>query len=149
MSPLPATVWDRVHEVRAALLRTIEELSPSGWSFVFTNVLSKGVAADREIVERVRLLAESRNSQYAPVRLACRTEELLRRVDRPERSARHKWVDPDGVRAFVENSEVIDITHPHLLDIDVSQMAAHDAATLILDHIDDWRSPERAEGSDR
>jgi hypothetical protein len=134
--PLPATVWDRVGEVRDALLRTIEELSPPDWSFVFTNVLSDGVAADEDVIERLRLLAASRHSHYVPVRLTCSTDELLRRVSRPERKARQKWVDTDGVRAFVESSEVITIAHPALLDLDVTQIPAHEAAALILDHIE-------------
>src|SRR6202030_2215671 len=34
--PLPAGTWDRVGEVRDAVFRTIEMLSPKSWSFIFT-----------------------------------------------------------------------------------------------------------------
>lgn len=85
VTTLPDTVWDRVDEVRAALMRTIKELSPADWSFVFTNVMTEGVRADHETLERVRQLAESRNSHYVPVRLTCQIDELLRRVARPHR----------------------------------------------------------------
>lgn len=134
--PLPETVWDRVDEVRHALLRTIEDLSPDDWSFVFTNVLSEGVPADERVVERLRRLAGARDAQYVPVRLSCRTEELLQRVVRPDRSARMKWVDPDGVRAFVERSELIEITDAALLDLDVTSTSADDAALAVIEHIE-------------
>ena len=49
VTPLPPEVWDRVREVREALLRTIEELSPPDWSFVFTNVLTDDKPGDRAV----------------------------------------------------------------------------------------------------
>ena len=48
--PVPRVTWDRVGEVREALYRTIEELSPPEWSFVFTNVLTEGEPTDGEVV---------------------------------------------------------------------------------------------------
>jgi len=40
IKPVPAVVWDRTREIAAVLRRTIEELSPPQWSFIFTNVLT-------------------------------------------------------------------------------------------------------------
>src|SRR5690349_15327974 len=62
VSPLPETVWERVGEVREAVLRTIEELSPSEWSFVFTNVLTEGDPDDAQVVDRLIDLASKRRS---------------------------------------------------------------------------------------
>jgi hypothetical protein len=135
VAPLPATVWDRVQEVRDAVLRTIEELSPPEWSFVFTNVLTEGVPGDERVVDRLIELASRRRSRYVPVRLSCRTDELLARVTRPDRRARQKWVDPVGVRAFTETSAVLDIDHPARLDIDVTSLPAREAAARILEHL--------------
>jgi len=135
IAPLPATVWDRVQEVRDAVLRTIEELSPPEWSFVFTNVLTEGVPEDERVVDRLIELANRRHSRYVPVRLSCRTDELLARVTRPDRRARQKWVDPVGVRSFTDTSTVLDIDHPARLDIDVTSLPARDAAALILEHL--------------
>ncbi len=59
---LPATVWDRVGEVREAVLRTIEELSPPEWSFVFTNVLTERNPADAAVVDRLADLAANGTS---------------------------------------------------------------------------------------
>jgi len=139
VSTLPDSVWDRVDEVRAALMRTIKELSPADWSFVFTNVMTEGVPADHETLDRVRQLAESRNSHYVPVRLTCQIDELLRRVARPDRPTRQKWVDPAGVSTFVEGSELIRIAHSALLDLDVTDLAPSETAARILDHADGLR----------
>lgn len=136
IAPLPERVWDRVQEVRDAVLRTIEELSPREWSFVFTNVLSDGVPADEQVVERLVELAARRESRYVPVRLSCQIDELLMRITRPDRRARQKWVDPIGARSFVEASAVLAINHPALLDLDVTSLPASEAAARILQHLE-------------
>lgn len=136
VSPLPVTVWDRVQEVRDAVVRTIEELSPPEWSFVLTNVLIEGVPADERVVDRLIELAARRDSRYVPIRLTCQADELLTRITRPDRRARQKWVDPLGVRSFIETSPVLAITHPALLDVDVTSLPAAEAAARILQHLE-------------
>jgi hypothetical protein len=136
IAPLPERVWDRVQEVRDAVLRTIEELSPREWSFVFTNVLTDGVPADERVVERLIELAARRDSWYVPVRLTCQTDELLTRIARPDRRARQKWVDPIGARSFIETSPVLASTHPALLALDVTSLPATEAAARILEHVE-------------
>jgi hypothetical protein len=53
VKPVPLVVWDRVREIFEVLLRTIEELSPPDWSFVFTNVLTDDKPSERGIVDRL------------------------------------------------------------------------------------------------
>ena len=55
VDPIPDEVWDRVGEVREVVYRTVADMSPPDWSFVFTNVLvaddlgrSRGGGAPRE-----------------------------------------------------------------------------------------------------
>ena len=134
--PLDRAVWDRVDEVRAALHGTIRDLSPRGWSFVFTNVALEGDAVDRRSVARVRELADARRSHYVPVRLHCDTDEHLRRVVRPDRIERMKWIDSDAVRDYSASAPLITVDHPALLDLDVTHRTANDTATAVLDHID-------------
>ncbi len=142
-APLPDVVWDRVDEVRAAVLRTVEDLSPTDWSFVFTNVALEGDPVDRRSVERVRRVAATRHSHYVPVRLACDIDEHLRRVVRPDRADRMKWQDADGVARYRARAELIEIDHPALLDLDVTHRSATDSALAVLEHLErlDARSP--------
>ena len=128
---VPPVVWDRVREVREVVYRTIEELSPPDWSFVFTNVLDKDDAGDRATVERLARLADARQQPYVPVHLVCDLDEQLRRVEAPERHARMKWIDPDAVRAYVESTELF--VPPGALELDVTALAPGDAAVAIRD----------------
>ena len=84
-SEVPSAAWDRVIEVREAVFRTIEELSPPDWSFVLTNVLLADDPRDHAAVARLRAMAAVRGSTYLPVHVQCEDEELLRRVPSPER----------------------------------------------------------------
>jgi hypothetical protein len=133
--PLPTAVWDRVGEVREAVFRAIEELSPPDWSFVFTNVLIAGQAVDAALVERLRTLAARRSSAYVPVDVRCETDELLRRVPLPDRRALMKWIDPDGVRAFLERRAPL--VPSGSLALDTTSRSPVDSARLVLDHLDD------------
>jgi hypothetical protein len=134
VQPLPPTVWDRVGEIRETLLRTIEELSPPDWSFIFTNVLTQHAPADASVVDRLISLAANRNSSYIPVRITCQTDELVRRVPRADRHTNRKWIDPEGVRDFVESTELLVINHPLVMDLDVTSTSPEIAATRILDY---------------
>jgi len=131
----PAELWARVHEVRDVLLRTIEELSPPSWSFVFTNVSLEGHPLSSPSVDLVRGLAVARGSRYVPVRLTCDLDEHLRRVTDPERAARYKWRDADAVRRQVGEYDLVAIDDPALLELDVTDRSPAEAAAAILDHV--------------
>jgi len=132
---LPARVWDHVDDVRDVLYRTIEELSPSGWSFVFTNVLVQDEPRDQPVVDRLRHLADERGSRYVPVQVNCAEREHLQRVPNVDRAARHKWIDPEAVQAFVIGKRLLRAGRDQL-DIDVTNLAPIEAADMILRHLD-------------
>lgn len=138
--PLSRAVWDRVDDVRSALLQTIDELSPADWSFVFTNVALEGDPAGARSTGRVRRLAAARRSHYVPVRLVCEIEEHLRRVADPARAERTKWRDAEAVRRQTVGADLIAIDHPSLLDLDVTHRSAHEAAVVVLGHVERVRS---------
>jgi hypothetical protein len=132
---IPRAVWDRVGEVREALYRSIEQLSPRDWSFVFTNVLTEAEPTDAAIVERIAALAASREIPYVPVRIRCATDEILRRVPAPDRRERLKWIDADAVRAFVDDHELLRMEGYEPFDLDVTTLDPAGAAVRILEHI--------------
>jgi tRNA uridine 5-carbamoylmethylation protein Kti12 len=133
--PVATEVWDRVGEVREALYRTIEEISPPEWSFVFTNVLSDGDPTDEAIVRRVAQLAATRGNPYVPVRVVCAPDEILRRVPNPDRQQRMKWIDARAVRAFMDEHELVNLDQQLALEVDVTTGSAEDAAQSIFAHI--------------
>lgn len=137
VNPIPDPVWDRVGEIREVVYRTIEDMSPPTWSFVFTNVLVADDPGDEELVERLAALAAASGRLYIPIRLHCALDELLTRIPSPERAARHKWSDPDAVRAFVTTNRLVGAMGHAPVDIDTTAQSPAESARAIQD---DWRT---------
>jgi shikimate kinase len=134
LHPIPDEVWDRVEEVREAVFRTIETLSPLAWSFVFTNVLTEGHERDAAAVVRLAQLASATQRRYVPVRLHCDVDELTTRIVSEDRKRRLKWIDPEGVRRFATEHELIGLDGHDALDLDVTNTPPETTAASILVH---------------
>ena len=67
-SGMPDAVWDQVDAVRAAILKTIETMSPKDWNFVFTHA-GFDIAADVGVYHTVRETARKRGAHFQPARL--------------------------------------------------------------------------------
>jgi hypothetical protein len=65
---IPDAVWSQVDAVRAAVLKTIETLSPKDWNFVFTHA-GFDIPADVGVYRTVRETAKRRGARFQPVRL--------------------------------------------------------------------------------
>jgi hypothetical protein len=126
-------VWRRVAEVRTVVHDVIRDLAPSGWSFVFTNVVTD--ASVEPSVDRLRSLAADRRSVYVPVVVDCDPVERRRRVVAPDRRVHRKWIDPDQVEAFVAAHELVRPEDPHRLELDVTHVPPEAAAATILEHL--------------
>jgi hypothetical protein len=132
--PLPVGTWDRVAEVREAVVRTIETLSPPDWSFIFTNDLIDG-PKERAWVHRLVAVADTRRSRLVAVRLLCDVDELSRRVVSPERRALMKWGDAEEIRRRAATEQVLDPDLPSTLTLDITSMPPLEAADRILGHL--------------
>ncbi|AAL03276.1 hypothetical protein [Rickettsia conorii] len=76
-------------------------------------------------------MALQRDSLVVPVKLLISVEENNKRIQRPDRVLRvlcYKSLSIEG------NAELINITHSHLLEIDVSDLTASALAEKILEH---------------
>ena len=137
VKPVPPTVWDRVREISDVLLRTIEELSPPDWSFVFTNVLTDDKPSERGFVDRLANLAKRTDRTYLPVLLHCAPAALTARVTNSDRRDRLKWINPSSVGEFVRTHRLIDVSDLGPLTINTSSTEPDDAALLILERLTD------------
>ena len=128
--PLPAEVWNRVSEVRHAILETVAELSPRQWSFVFTHVAFEE-PDDIAIYRAVRDVAERRGARFQPVRLRCAIDELARRIASPERRSLLKDVSPENAQ---RNGIIplLRLEEPHALDIDTTNLRPDEVAEAIV-----------------
>jgi hypothetical protein len=128
--PLPAKVWNRVSEVRHAILETVAELSPREWSFIFTHVAFEETE-DTAIYHAIRDVAARRGAQFQPVRLTCAIDELSRRIASPERRGLLKDVSPENAR---RNGIIplLRFEEPHALDIDTTNLRPDEVAETIV-----------------
>ena len=131
--PVPNEVWDRVGEVREVVYRTITDMSPPDWTYVFTNVLVEDDPGDRAVVGRMAQLAEASGRRYVPVRLRCEPTVQLQRVVSPERGPRHKWTDVTAVDRFIRAHDLVEVEG---LDLDTTSHSPEQSAAAILAHLD-------------
>ncbi len=132
ISPLPEGVWDRVGEVASAVVRTVEEISPPHWNFIFTAYLD-GIT-DTATVTRLAEVANNRGTTFVPVRLLCDPDENSLRIVSSERHRRMKSVDPDEPHRLASLGPPYDMGHRSQLTLDVTSLPPDEAARLILDH---------------
>ena len=83
-SPKPADVpdaaWAQVDAMRAAILKTVETLSPGNWNFVFTHA-GIDIPADVGVYRSVRNMAKRRGSRFLPATLTGAKAQRLLRFD--------------------------------------------------------------------
>lgn len=132
-SKLPPAVWDYIRRIRGTVFDAIINVCPEDYNFVLTNSLRE-VPEDRTWYQETETMANARNAVFVPVRLTCSIEENKRRIVMPERSARMKSTNPDAVIDNNINHRLIEITHPNLLELDVSDLPAEEAAEKIIIH---------------
>jgi hypothetical protein len=135
VTPLPARVWDRVKEVRAAVYKAIRELSPPDTGFVFTMELRESKPEDHRALRDLEHLAAARQSRFIPIRLICGVEELCRRVADPSRVAMLKEISPELARKKSVEEEVLNVAHPNLRTLDVTKRTASGSVDAILDEV--------------
>jgi predicted kinase len=133
-SAVPEAVWPQVAKVRSAVLETIATLASQGSNFIFTYAGSNEDDADRAAFEEYRNVAMRRSSRFIAVRLLCSEEELVRRIQSPERRGR-KLTDPGEAIENFRNFSPLDPNTPDSLTLDVTHLSADEAAARILDHL--------------
>lgn len=140
--PIPEYAWDTIAKIRTNIFEFIAQESQN--SYVLTNVLNED-EGDRKLYNQVEQMAAKRGSLFIPVKLLISEEEQLKRITISSRRTRWKSIDPQDVYS---KDVLITIEHQNLLELDVSPMAAQQAANLILEHIENIKMNEhRSEGN--
>jgi hypothetical protein len=135
ITPLPDSVWEKTWAIRHIVLDVIKNISPSDYSFIFTNVLIEGDKDDAKLFAEIEELAQVRKGRLIPVHLICEENELCRRIVSADRSERFKDISPDNARKKLREHEVLKVKHPNLLTLEVTNLAATRAAELIIQHV--------------
>ncbi len=129
---LPESVWEKTWAIRRIVLDVIKDISPTEFSFVFTNELVDGSSDDERLFAEIVELAASRNSKLIPVRLMCDEKELCNRIQSPDRTARLKDTNANNARNKIRSHKILRVKHPRLLDLDVTDLSALRAAEGII-----------------
>ena len=133
VTPLPAEIWPRVAQVRAAVLDTIVNVSPPALSFIFTNFIRGEDDGEYAAFLEFVAVADARGSLYVPVLLSCETEELVQRIVRPDRRARMKMIDPIQGRRWNDDLPPFRTDHPNALALDVTRRIPAESVRAILE----------------
>ncbi len=126
---IPDFAWECIGNIRTWIFKFLTKERSN--SYVLTNNLYED-EGDRDCYEQVRHMTGTRGSLFVPVRLLIDQEEHLKRVTDPNRRERWKSIDPQDV---YDETPLLSITHSNLLELNVSNLSAEDAADSIMKHI--------------
>ncbi len=134
-NPIPAGAWEKTRPIFDAVADTLVNISPSEYSFVFTNALIEGLEGHLEIFHEVEAIAEKRRARFMTVRLVINDrKEHEKRITSEVRKERFKTVSKDYIeRAYDNNYEVL--TPPNdnnYITLDITSLSAQEAAKEIL-----------------
>lgn len=135
MIPLTKAALVKVGKIRQIVFETVRDMVPKRLSLILANHLADGDEDDVEIYHQIESLALARGNHLVPVRLFCEAEELYRRIAMPQRAERYKITDADYARRHFHQEQPLNISHPNLLDLDVTHLPPADAAQAILHHV--------------
>ncbi len=130
ITPISEKAWASIAIIRAAVLGFIS--SDTSSNFVFTNVLYDD-EINCALYNKVRQAAKKRNSLFIPVKLNVSFEERAKRITNPERLTRFKTTN---LAVFHLERELIKINDSHLLEMDVTDLNAAEAAKEILNFVE-------------
>src|SRR5262249_12543479 len=123
--------WVVYETVRRAAYDALAQ-RPRSETFVMTNALCKNAPREEEAWRHVVELAIRRKVPLIPVVLEAEADELLRRLQSPDRAGR-KMTDPALLRTFLTNDE---LQRPAVAEsFDVTRLSAEEAASRIAAHI--------------
>jgi hypothetical protein len=101
-------------------------------NYVLTNQLLQNEYHDT-IYHKILNAAEKRGSIFVPVLLVISSQERSKRLGQPERARRFKITDP---REAFKSPKMLKVTHENLLELNVSDLSAEQAAEKIMQHVE-------------
>lgn len=122
--------WYCIDKIRNVVLDFISH--DENTNFVLTNYLD---GADFTLHNQVLEMSANRNSVFIPIQLTLRQDEHSKRITNSQRLALYKSIDIKHV-----NAPIIEITHPNLLILDISDLSAQEAYDAIMQHIKNKQS---------
>lgn len=127
---IPIEAWNAIGKIRNIVFEFMAQDKLS--NYILTNELFDDDKGDHAGYKNVEELAKKRNSTFIPVKLQISYEENTKRISSPGRLERFKSTQIDEKD---RNRELIEIDHPNLLEIEVSNLSAQEVAKIIMNKI--------------
>jgi len=143
VTPIPENAWEAIRKIREVVLNFVvqDRTSP----YVFTNELLEE-EYDYAIYNQVKNAAEQRGSSFIPVKLKISLDEHSKRIRNLERKERFKetTISHDRVK-----KGMIKISHPNLLELEATHLNAAQAASAILEFVEEIKLVVNESNKDR
>ncbi len=130
---IPDFGWEAIGNIRRCILTFLAKEKNN--SYVLTNNLYED-SGDKVCYAEVGYMAETRGSLFVPVRLLINQDEHLQRIVNPNRRDRWKSIDPQDV---YDETPLLSISHPNLLELNVSNLSVFEAVDRIMSHISELK----------
>jgi hypothetical protein len=127
---IPEFAWDAIGKIRTNIFEFLSQ-EPDN-NYVLTNVLLED-EGDHMLFKQVEQMALKRDSVFFPVKLLISKEENAKRIQNKERLERFKSID---IEDAYHGGGLINIDHYNLLELEVTNLTAQEAAERILKHVE-------------
>ena len=124
---VPLEAWDAIGKIRNILFDFMAEGTQH--SYVLTNELFDDDLGDHKLFKQVEALAAKRGSIFIPVKLNISEQENINRITNSERALRYKSTQ---IEEKDRNRKLIQISHPNLLEIEISELSPQGVAQNIF-----------------
>lgn len=133
---IPDFAWDSIGKIRTEIFEFLRKTPDK--SYIFTNNLYDD-EGDKHLYEQILNMAQARSSLFVPIRFTLSQAEHLKRITNPTRRERWKSIDIHGV---YDTTPLLPIHHPNLLELELSDLTAKEAANQISNHINILCKPQ-------
>ena len=123
---VPRFAWKIINKIRESVFDFL--ILERNNNYILTNVLYEG---EENLYERVKEIALMRGSTFIPVKLLISQEENIQRIQSLDRQVRLKSRNIQNTEPLLS---LLNISHPHLLELDVSTITAVESAKKISAH---------------
>lgn len=131
---VPLEAWNAIGKIRDIVFEFMAQEKSN--NYILTNELFETDEGDHRLFNQVKDMATKRGSIFLPVKLLISKQENAKRISSPGRAELYKSTKIDEKDI---NKELIKISHPNLLEIDVSDLSAQEVAKVITEKINNAR----------
>jgi len=129
--------WAAVNQALDVMLYTIAEACPKESNFVITSEMLADNPYHQDYFERIQRAAKKRAATLTPIRLICKLDELLKRVQNNSRLAYFKTRDVELIKKRFAEEQVFFSKMPNELTLDVTHLTPEESAIKIMQWVTD------------